>query len=427
MENFIELSELQGLIKRRIGRLESWVRVEVESHREVRGHHYLKVLEKLPSGEITARADARIWSSRAYILEEFKRLTGKGLDAGMSVVLLVSVDYHPQFGLSLIVSDIDPSYTIGQREIELKRTLETLTRTGLMDRQKGLQLPLLPSRIAVISSKDAAGFGDFMKHLDRNDRGFAFNVTLFQALMQGEYAPSSIEACINAAAGFDVILILRGGGADSDLFCYDSLDLCRAIALCGTPVLTAIGHERDYHVADMVAHDHFKTPTALADFIVGWVSGVEDSMEDLADGIARAAADRITVEDNRITGLLSEIRYFLSGRVAAEDRKVGAVLSDIRFLLSDRVVRMSDEVRRTLSNITFALTSTLNAMESKVSLLEAGIKAADPRGILSQGYVLAVSEEGRILKNVGDKSVGESFSLRFTDGSWKCEIKDIRK
>ena len=246
--NYIELADLQDLIAGRIGYLEQWVRVEIDSHSEVRGHHYFGLLQKTHSGEEVARARGIVWKSNAGIIPEFYRQTGQRLEAGISVVVLVVVQYSPRYGLSLVIQDIDASYSIGLRELQKQETLRRLEAEGLLDRQKSIALPFLPSGIAVISSKDAAGYGDFMKHLSGNQYGYTFDCTLFQSLMQGDRCPLSISASIDAAVrdeGFDLILILRGGGAESDLFCYDDYQLGKTIAECPLPVLTAVGHERD--------------------------------------------------------------------------------------------------------------------------------------------------------------------------------------
>ena len=386
--------------------MEAWVRVEIESHRVVGGHHYLNVLEKTPGGEIAAKASAKIWRSRASIVDNFTRVTGKGLDPGMSVVVRVTVDYHAQYGLSLIITDLDAGYSIGLRELERKETIRKLDEAGLLVRQKSLLLPYLPSSIAVISSRDAAGYGDFMRHLEGNPYGYRFNCTLFQSLMQGENAPSSIMDAlddIRGVEGIDLVVILRGGGADSDMFCFDDYGLCKAIAQFPLPVFTAIGHERDHHVADMVAHTYLKTPTALSDALVEWVKDVESTVDDALLRVQNALRQRLTAADTLIASRLAGIKYHLS----------------------DRINAMS--VERTVSTIRFALSSRLSLWDSRIALLEASIKSSDPRGILSQGYVLAVGKDGTVLKNLHAKSVGDDFFVRFSDGLWDCSINEIKE
>ena len=384
--DFVELSALQNEIKDRIGNLKCWVRVEIDSHSQSGGHHYFGLVEKTGDGVERARARGIIWRSDAGILADFHSLTGKTLDAGISVVVLASVNYDARYGLSLIINDLDANYSIGQRELEKKETIRRLTENGLIERQKNLALPFLPGRIAVISSAEAAGYGDFLKHLGGNRFGYAYDLTLFQSFMQGDSATASITERIVEICGldsYDVIVILRGGGAESDLFCYDDYGLAAAIAESSLPVLTAIGHERDYHVADMVAMEHFKTPTALADFLVEWVSDIE--------------------EEN--------------------------VLSPLRGICSDMMLRISaseTELERTVSAVRFAINSLLDAKDHIVAMLDAGIRASDPRGLLELGYVLAVDRNGTILKTARSKNVGDEFSLRFRDGTWNCEVKDIK-
>ncbi|MCQ2136708.1 MAG: exodeoxyribonuclease VII large subunit [Bacteroidales bacterium] len=360
---YVELYELQKEIADRIGLLEQWVKVEIESHRVSGGHHYLNFIQKGADGRIIAKATGRIWRSHEDIVTFFRMMTGEELKAGMTVVVLACVEYHPAYGLNLTIEDIDPQFTLGQRELEKRMTIEKLEKEGMMERQQRLSLPFLPGKVAVISSADAAGYGDFTRQLEKNQHGFVFDITLFHSVMQGEKSPASIISSLEKIArdgSYELVLILRGGGADSDMFAYDDYALCRAIALCPIPVMTAVGHERDYHVADMVANRYFKTPTAIAEALILWVEEVES------------------------------------------------------------------EVDRCLENIRFALNGTISAMDNQVSLLEASIKAADPRNILRQGYVLATDSDGIIIKSAAKASQGDKFSLRFSDGRWDCTIDKTR-
>lgn len=385
MVDFIELSELQNIIKRRIGQIEQWVRVEIESHRESGGHHYINLIQKTDKGQIAAKASARIWRSSAHIINEFQNLTGIKLEAGITIVVLAKVEYNPQYGLSLIISDIDPNFSIGQRELEKQETINKLTESGLMERQKCLELPFLPDNIAVISSSEAAGYGDFIKHLSCNSHGYVFNCTLFNSIMQGDRSPESIIANLESIQRdnrFDLIVIMRGGGADSDMFCFDDYSLCKAISECTVPVLTAIGHERDFHIADMVSYQFFKTPTALADALIEWVEDVEAEVDDSVLRIQNAFRERINA--------------------------------------------LSTGIDRTINTIAYILKSRIDLMDKDIALVEAGIKAADPRSILKQGYVLAVDKNGTILKNVHSKNAGDEFSVKFSEGLWNCRINEVK-
>ncbi|MBQ0016215.1 MAG: exodeoxyribonuclease VII large subunit [Bacteroidales bacterium] len=427
---YIELSDLQSVINDRIGSLQCWVRVEVESHRMVGGHHYLNVIEKKADGTIAAKASAKLWRHNSMVLARFNQVTGKDLEAGMSVVIAVSVEYHALYGLSLIILDIDTAYSLGLREQERQATIKRLTDGGLMDMQKQLPLPFLPGRIAVISSQSAAGYDDFVKHLNANSRGFVFQHTLFPSLVQGEGAPATIIEQlhqIEAAGGYDVVLILRGGGAESDMFCFDDHDLCQTIARCPLPVLTAIGHERDYHVADMVAHSHFKTPTALAGFLIDWMSRIEDEVVTALIGVQQALERKLLAEESRVADLYGNIRFYLSSNIHQLDQSVQQLQSSIANSMSAIVAKADSDVSRCLSTIAFAMTSTISACEAQIALTDTRITSSDPRGILRQGYALALNPDGTLVTSAQSKRVGEDFSLLFADGCWDCTINTIRE
>ena len=210
---------------------------------------------------------AMIWKWNYPQLKAFfESETGQPLQAGITVLVRVQVHFDPVFGMSLFIDDIDPAFTVGEQALARKKAIERLTAEGYLDMQRELVLPRLPYRLAVITSKTAAGYGDFRKHLLENEAGYAFQVDLYEALVQGDSAPASMISALQEAQErpYDAVLILRGGGGVTDLSCFDDYDLAVAIATCPVPVVTAIGHERDYHIADMVANRFVKTPTALA-------------------------------------------------------------------------------------------------------------------------------------------------------------------
>ena len=288
----IDLLTLQRLLKQGVESLfpnRVWVKAEVSAVKARSGGHcYLELSQSSDKG-LEAKASAIIWSSKYRLIAPyFESVTGSPLQEGMVILVHVQVGYSELYGLSLIVNDIDPEYSLGVKELERQRTIERLQKEGLMGLQQELQLPLLPYRLAVISAEDAAGYRDFMRHVDENPYRFKIEPVLFPALMQGTDCPASIIAAMDAvldamqvadeggeAQRFDAVLILRGGGAKLDLACYDDYDLAAVIAQYPLPVLTAIGHDQDYHVCDMVAYEFLKTPTALADYIMD-IYGKED-------------------------------------------------------------------------------------------------------------------------------------------------------
>lgn len=251
-----------------------WVSAEIVGLTENRtGHCYLELMEKDEAGTIRAKAKATIWASlyrqiKPYFLQE----TGMPLAVGMTVALCVEVTFHPNYGLSFNVKDINPAFTLGNRMMQRNKVIRQLQDEGVFTMNHDLPLPLLPRRIAVVSAQTAAGYGDFMNELTRNEWGFSFQVTLFPALVQGEAAAASMLAALQSIAmradEFDVVVLIRGGGSVADLACFDDYDLSYMITQMPLPVIAGIGHDRDVSVADMVVALSLKTPTAVAQFLV---------------------------------------------------------------------------------------------------------------------------------------------------------------
>ena len=271
-KEIVDLYGLQTRLKEGVERTfpeKVWLKAEISAVKaRPGGHCYLELSQSGDSG-LVAKAQAVIWASRyRFLAPFFESVAGVPLSEGMLVLVRVQVSFSQLYGFSLVIDDIDPSWSLGEKEKARQQTIARLTEEGLMDRQKELALAVLPYRLAVISAPDAAGYRDFMKHLQGNEYGFRFSTELFPALMQGSGAAASICEAMDAAVasgGFDALLILRGGGAKLDLACYDEYPLASHIALCPVPVLTAVGHDQDVHVCDMVAWTSVKTPTALAD------------------------------------------------------------------------------------------------------------------------------------------------------------------
>ena len=312
-------------------------------------------------------------------------MTGSLIQEGMVILVQVQVNYSELYGLSLIINDIDPEFSLGVKELERQRTIEHLQKEGLMDLQKGLSLPVLPYRLAVISAEDAAGYRDFMRHIEENPYGFKVEPVLFPALMQGADCPSSIisalDAVLDSDTSWDAVLILRGGGSKLDLACFDDYELSAVIAQYSIPVLTAIGHDQDYHVCDMVAYEFLKTPTALADYIM----------------------DIYQAEDERISSLETRLRLAVTNRLYREEALLDSLSSRIKgaFLLK------------------------IAAVESALQVLQTRIEAADPRRILERGYALAVDEGGVVLKSVSGRTPGDKVSVMFSDGTLECTVDNV--
>ena len=388
-KEYIDLFEFQSRLKQGIECLfpsRIWVKAEVSAVKARSGGHCYMELSQSDANGLVAKANAIIWASKyRFIAPYFESVTGSPLSEGMSVLVEVQVNYSQLYGFSLIINDIDPEYSLGVKELERQRTIERLAREGLMELQKGLSLPLLPYRLAVISAEDAAGYRDFMRHLHENPYGFQVDTELYPALMQGADCPESIitamDAVLDSGKEYDAVLVLRGGGSKLDLACFDDYELAAVIAQFPLPVLTAIGHDQDFHVCDMVAHEYVKTPTALADFIL---SMYED-------------------EDARLSSFQTRMRLAFGSRITSME----AVLE----VLGRRVKGG------------FAM--KISAMEAAVALLQTRITASDPRKVIERGYALALDAGGRVMKGVSGSKAGDKVSMLFADGTLKCEIENV--
>ena len=314
-KNVIDLFTLQTEVRQS---LESsfparvWVRAEVSAVK-VRGggHCYLELSQSDESG-LVAKASAIIWASRYRVLGPyFESVAGSPLQPGITVLLRVQVNYSQLYGLSLIVDDIDASCTLGEKEKERLATIERLKKEGLLDRQKSLEMTALPYRLAVVSAPDAAGYRDFERHLKGNAYGFVLETVLYEAVMQGASAPESISDALKAAASaekpFDAVLVLRGGGSNLDLSCFDDYRLASAIATCPVPILTAVGHDQDFHICDMVAWRYVKTPTALADTFIEIYADEDQYISSFAGRLKTAFLNKISLMGSRVDVLESRI------------------------------------------------------------------------------------------------------------------------
>ena len=386
-KDYLELTELLARIKEGVEDAfpdRYWVKAEIGSWSpRANGHCYLNLTQS-DRGKPVADIRAMIWKWHFPQLKAFfEQESGQPLQAGITVLVRVQVSFSEMFGMSLFIDDIDPAFTVGEQALAKKRAIEKLTAGGYLEMQQELAIPRLPYRLAVITSKTAAGYGDFRRHLLENEAGYAFRLDLYEALMQGEQAPASIIAALAEAQEqpCDAILILRGGGSEMDLACFDDYDLAVAIATCAAPVVTAIGHDRDFHIADLVANRSVKTPTALADLFLDAYAAEDALLDDLQARVRRAVADRLG-------GML---------------RKVDSLAQRLRFAAGARI----DRARAALD------------------LKEALIKASDPRKILSMGYALVTGGDGKVLKSVAPVAAGDRIGVRFADGTIRATVDSI--
>ena len=386
-KEYLELTELLTRVKERVEDAfpeRYWVKAEIGSWSpRANGHCYLNLTQS-DRGKPVADIRAMIWKWNFPQLKAFfEHETGQTLQAGITVLVRVQVSFSEMFGMSLFIDDIDPAFTVGEQALAKKRAIEKLTAGGYLDMQQELAIPRLPYRLAVITSKTAAGYGDFRRHLLENEAGYAFRLDLYEALMQGEQAPASIIAALTEAQEnpCDAILILRGGGSEMDLACFDDYDLAVAIATCAAPVVTAIGHDRDFHIADLVANRSVKTPTALADLFLDAYAAEDALLDDLQLRVRRAVADRLNGMARKVDSLAQRLR--------------------------------------------FAAGAFIDRARAALDLKEALIQASDPRKILSMGYALVTGRDGKVLKSVAPVAAGDRIGVRFADGSIRATVDAV--
>ena len=362
---------------------EYWVEAELSECREHNGHCYLELIEKDEhTNTPVARASAKCWRQTWLMVKPyFERTTGEPLRTGMKVLLKVYAQFHEAFGFSWIVTDIDPNYTLGDMARKRLEIIRQLKEEGLFDLQRELHIPLFAKRIAVISAENAAGYGDFCRQLEDNEYGFRFEVTLFPAIMQGEQVEQSIigalERIYALTASFDVVVIIRGGGATADLSGFDTLALAENVAQFPLPVITGIGHERDESILDMVAHTRVKTPTAAAALLIDHL---------------RQVLERINSAQQRITTAIFQ-------RIANQKMR----LTNLQTLLPALVQRNQAEARH------------------RIEMLEVLLKSHDPQRLLSRGYSITLLN-GRAVRDPQQLKAGDVLETRVEKGTIKSTV-----
>ena len=438
MESY-SLKELQSLIKRGV---ESsvpdhvWVRAEINELKiNFSGHCYMSLVEKNEGGAgIGAKAQAIIWSSSYKLLAPyFLSATGMCLKEGISVMLKVQVQYNVLYGLSLIVSDIDPGYTVGDVEINRRNTLERLRREGVMDMNASLQMPAMPKRLAVIASSSSAGLRDFMEHLCGNDYGFSFVTRLYDSIMQGDGAPESImkalDEILSSGMAYDAVLILRGGGGVADMLCFDDYELSFAISQYPLPVFTAIGHDKDFHACDAVAYKSLKTPTALADYFIDLYAGLDSMAVSLGNRIFRIAKNRFSEESIRLERMgaavnkaaVNSAKACMRNKASAVDKIGMSLVSAVRTVFSGKM----SELELKKKELSSAVGKCVSVQDSSLEILWFRLNKSNPLAILEKGFAMLRDAGGKNVGSVADVSEGDRIGVLLKDGTLDCEIKKI--
>ncbi len=453
MTGKLSLSELQLIIRDSLYLALPdfyWVIAEIaEIKQNYSGHCYLELIEK-QDGEtsIKARIKAVIWSSRyGFIKSFFENATGETLKEGFKILVKARIEYHEIYGLSLVLTDIDPSYTVGEMAAKRQLIIKKLQQEGVFGMNKELDIPIVPRKIAVISSRSSAGYTDFINHLHENSCNYVFYTALFDAVMQGIETEQSIISAFDRIALkadlFDIVVIIRGGGSQTDLSWFDNYKIAYYITQFPLPVITGIGHEKDMSVTDMVACKSLKTPTAVADYIIETISETENRLLEISTEIKRLAgkiieesSERLERSKNTIAPLarilISEQRKDLSD-LSLEILKVGKEkIYNAGILIGNRQTRFVSAAlsfvnarKNLLSGYKTVLISGtgefLTRNDNRLSTLKNTLQMIDPENVLKRGYTIT-SVNGFIIKSAAVPGEGDILDTLFSDGKVSSQV-----
>lgn len=451
-EKQLSLRQLTLLIKEVVNTSFSnpvWVKAEIsELHENRNGHCYLELIEKdVQSHKIVAKLRAIIWDKTYCLLKPyFETATHAELKSGINVLVLVKVEFSEIYGVSLQIIDIDPTYTIGDLEQRRALVIQQLIADGVFEMNKGLAIPIVPQRIAIISSETAAGYEDFCNQLNQNRLGFKFNIKLFKAFMQGDLAENSIIEAMEKipVQEFDVLVITRGGGSKSDLVCFDGYDLANNVAQFPIPVIAAIGHERDTSVVDLVAHTRVKTPTAAAEFIIQQVflywqnmlSMYEQVIENIkykleqefqfieqASKIILGTETLLNLKKQQLFHLTEKVQWAAKNIVKTQNRQLKTLNLQFKTLCGNAIQRQQKRLNNVVKDLAFYSKSFLKQTNQSILHLEKVVDAYNPNYLLKKGYSISL-KNGKVLKSIHDVKVGEEITTILKDGNLSSIVKN---
>lgn len=453
MDERLSLTELQLIIKDSLYMALPdmyWVIAEIaEIKVNYSGHCYIELVEKQPDNvSISARIRGVIWNSRYRFLKPFfENSTGESLREGLKILFRAKIEYHEIYGLSLVINDIDPSFTLGELALKRQQILKRLEREGVLTMNKDLDFPQVPQRIAVISSSNAAGYSDFITHLRDNSYGYVFYTALFDTPMQGSDTQTgvirSLDRIAQHAEIFDVVVIIRGGGSQTDLSWFDNYDIAFYITQFPVPVLTGIGHEKDLSVTDIVAWQALKTPTAVADFLIECMVSAEDHLNEISRGLTDMSLlilerNKNLIDTARLKLIplakmsVSEFRsglsdiiikmintgkeYLMNARLFPENQRSRLVSGAASCLSANR-----NSVSQVKKNLSSGSEIFLSMRKNEIAGFENMLKILDPDNVLRRGYTIT-SKKGRIIKSGSELSKDDIIDTRFSDGQVRSKV-----
>ncbi|PIY07065.1 MAG: exodeoxyribonuclease VII large subunit [Bacteroidetes bacterium CG_4_10_14_3_um_filter_31_20] len=431
-QEFLSLFQLNGLVKKALKENFSktyWIVAEIsEIRNNSSGHCYLEFIQKdEASNNILAKARANIWASTYRLIKPyFETSTNSTLSQGMKILVNVSVEFHELYGYSLTIHDIDPAYTIGDMEQKRTLTIQQLVADGIFDMNRQLEMPVVPQRIAVISSETAAGYGDFRAQLENNEYGFVFYPVLFQAYMQGDSAESSILNALDNIythnENFDVVVIIRGGGSRAELSCFDSYDLASNICQFPLPVIAGIGHERDQSVVDMIANTRVKTPTAAATFLIAQVSEFAFKIDEITETIVSHAKALVENCGSEIELVSERINFLSSNLIHTKNESLYKLCYLYSIGSSKKLTIYKTELNNIEEKLKYSCNDLIKINEQKIESYQRIVNQCEPDKVLKKGFSITTFK-GKQIKNINILADGDNIDTQLHNGTLKSVVK----
>ncbi|MBP1640803.1 MAG: Exonuclease large subunit [Bacteroidetes bacterium] len=400
-----------------------WVKAEISEIREnANGHCYLELIEKdTKSDRITVRNKATIWSFTYRMLKPyFEATTGEALHAGVKILIACTVEYHELYGLSLNISDIDPTYTLGEVALRRQQIINQLQEEGIADMNKELELSVVPQRIAVISSATAAGYGDFLDQLQGNNFGYTFYHHLFPAIMQGDRSEQSLIEALDKIYQhidqFDAVVIIRGGGATADLSCFDRYSLAAHCAQFPLPILTGIGHQRDNTILDMVAHACLKTPTAVAEFLINRMQEAQGLLEEQRENLTLVTEELRELRANQLKEMTRKLPQLLLGRTTKNELLIERYTTQLNQRSKALITAQAQRLIRYSQPLSSLTIRMIGEKRHLLAQKELQLKYLNPLAILEKGYTMTYAN-GKRVTSAADVQSGDRITTAFKDGN----------
>lgn len=424
-----ELNNLVHDVLEQTLREDYWLQAELSEVRTAyNGHCYVEFVQKDRNGQnLIAKARGTIWAPTYRLLAPFfERETGQPLSPGLKVLVCVSIKFHELYGYSLTVTDIDPTYTLGDLARRRREILKQLSDDGILNDNKALSLPLSANRIAVVSSASAAGYGDFCDQLLHNESGFYFHIGLFEAIMQGTRTETSVLSALDAilaqCENWDAVVIIRGGGATSDLSAFDSYDLAAACAQFPLPVITGIGHERDDTVLDYVAHTRVKTPTAAAAFLIAHQQQAAEQLCVMQNRLKEVTDRRVTDEMRRMERVAERLHRVFNNVCTTNENRMALLAQRLATAQNVRLITAAQKLSSHEGRLQSLFQVQLQRAALSLDLLEQRCRSLNPDLLLKRGYSLTL-KNGHIVRRTSDLNAGDVITTRLADGEIQSVIK----